>query len=226
MNYNLVAIVPMRHSSERVDGKNYRPFSGKPLFFHIISTLLSCPKIDKVIIDTDSPLIKQLAFKEFPDVMILDRPRHLTDGSIPMNEILLNIIEQVDSTFYLQTHCTNPLLSHTTIHSGIQTFLSNYPAHDSLFTVTRRHIRLWNDRSQPVNHDPKILLRTQDLPPVYEENSCMYLFEKNIFKETRNRIGRHPYLFEIPDAEAQDIDTETNFQVAEILYKINTGQSK
>ena len=103
MKYNLVAIVPMRHSSERIEGKNYRSFSGRPLFFHIISTLLSCSAIDKVIIETDSKVIMDLATKEYPEVLLLERPAHLTDGAIAMNDILMNIMEEVDSKFYLQT---------------------------------------------------------------------------------------------------------------------------
>ena len=42
MTGRVVAIVPMRHKSERVPGKNYRPLGGRPLFHHIIATLLEC----------------------------------------------------------------------------------------------------------------------------------------------------------------------------------------
>lgn len=221
MSYNLVAIVPMRHSSERVVGKNYRSFAGKPLFYHIILSLLKCQLIDKVVIDTDSPVIKELAARDFPEVLILNRPEHLCDGTIPMNDILLNIAEQVPSSFYFQTHCTNPLLSSEMISSGIEKFLTVFPTYDSLFSVTRRQVRLWDSLSRPINHNYQILLRTQDLPPVYEENSCMYIFNKDILIKKRNRIGDRPYLFEIPEIEAQDIDVELNFTVAEILYKLS-----
>ena len=50
----LVALVPMRHHSQRVPGKNYRPVAGKPLFHHIVETLLSVPEIDEIVVDTDS----------------------------------------------------------------------------------------------------------------------------------------------------------------------------
>ena len=50
----LAALVPMRHHSQRVPGKNYRPLAGKPLFQHIIETLLAVPEIDTVMVDTDS----------------------------------------------------------------------------------------------------------------------------------------------------------------------------
>lgn len=56
-NLKIVAFVPMRHSSERVKGKNYRPFAGKPLYHYIVNSLLGCPKITQVCIDTDSETI-------------------------------------------------------------------------------------------------------------------------------------------------------------------------
>ena len=219
MKYNVVAIVPMRHSSERVKGKNYRDFAGKPLFHRVIDTLLDCPKIDKVIIDTDSPIIKEQCEKKYPQVLILERPVHLTDGSIPMNNVLLNTCNTVESNFYLQTHSTNPLLSSKTISDALDKFLANYPVHDSLFTVTRLQQRLWDPLARAINHNPSILLRTQDLPATYIENSCMYLFTKETLEKKWNRIGDRPLLFEMEEIEAQDIDVELNFKVAEFLFK-------
>lgn len=221
--YKIVAIVPMRHSSERVPGKNYRDFAGKPLFHHVIESLLSVKQIDKVVIDTDSPAIINQCAEHFPDVLVLERPEHLRDGGIPMNDVLLNTINQVPSEFYLQTHSTNPILTSKTIEEGIKKFLSITPMYDSLFSVTRKQVRYWDPLSRPLNHNPNILLRTQDLPPVYEENSCMYLFTKEILEKKHNRIGDRPFLYEMAEIEAQDIDVELNFLVAEFLYKKLNG---
>lgn len=209
----------MRHSSERVPGKNYRDFAGKPLFHHVVQTLLACKQIDQVVVDTDSPIIMEQCAKVFPSVLVLERPAHLKDGSIPMNDVLLNIINQVPSDFYLQTHSTNPILTSATLSAGIDKFLELYPIYDSLFSVTRRHVRFWDSLARPINHNANILLRTQDLPPIFEENSCFYLFTQAILERKHNRIGDRPYLYEIPEAEAQDIDVELNFIMAELLYK-------
>src|SRR5205823_13783609 len=84
----IAAIVPMRHSSERVPGKNYRPFAGKPLYHHIIGSLLACPQIDEVVIDTDSPTIMADAAEHFPQVTIIERPKHLLSGLVPTNELV------------------------------------------------------------------------------------------------------------------------------------------
>jgi CMP-N-acetylneuraminic acid synthetase len=218
-NKRIAALVPMRHSSERVPGKNYRNFAGKPLFFYVVESLLACKAINTVVIDTDSEVVIDLAQKHFPAVTILKRPEHLRDGSIPMNDVLLNAISQVEADFYLQTHSTNPILSAATIEAAVNKFLAVYPMYDSLFTVTKRNVRFWDVLARPINHNQNILLRTQDLPPIYEENSCMYLFTKEILQRKHNRIGDRPFMFEMPEIEAQDIDVELNFKVAEFLYK-------
>jgi CMP-N-acetylneuraminic acid synthetase len=219
MMKKVAAIVPMRHNSERVPGKNYRNFAGKPLFFHIIESLIRSELVSTVVIDTDSPKIIDLSNKHFgKDVLILERPEHLHDGSIPMNDVLLNIINQVDSDFYLQTHSTNPILSSATITEAIRTYMKVFPVYDSLFSVTKKNIRYWDALGRPINHNHNILLRTQDLPPVFEENSCIYLFTKDILERKHNRIGDRPFLFEIVEKEAQDIDVELNFRVAEFLF--------
>lgn len=219
MEGKIVAIVPMRHNSERVPGKNYRMFGGKPLYHHIINSLLSCPSIGEVVIDTDSPTILADAEKSFPCVTLLERPEHLRAGTIPMNDVLMNSIRQIDADFYLQTHSTNPLLTAETISTAIERFKQNFPLYDSLFSVTRLQTRLWDGLTRAVNHNPGILLRTQDLPPIYEENSCLYIFTRNVLESRHNRIGERPMMYEIDPVEAWDIDEELDFRIAEFLYK-------
>ncbi len=211
----------MKHSSERVPGKNYRQFGDKLLFEHILQTLLKSSKIDQVVVDTDSQTIMDKLNEEYPDVKVLLRPEHLRPGDTPMNDVLLNTISQVESNFYLQTHSTNPLLTVESIDKAIGQFLDKYPIYDSLFSVTRLQTRLWNELTQPLNHNPNILLPTQDLPPVYEENSCIYLFTEEILRNKHNRIGDRPLMFETEQIEAQDIDTEQEFLIAEAIYLNN-----
>jgi CMP-N-acetylneuraminic acid synthetase len=215
----IVAIVPMRHHSERVPGKNFRLLNGKPLYHFIIQTLLECNRIDKILIDTDSPLIREDAQEYFPDVLLHDRPEHLRDDHLSMNVVLENSIAQVEADFYLQTHSTNPLLRPQTIDSAISTFFDKDARYDSLFSVTRIQTRFWDEDGHPLNHNPDVLMRTQDLAPLFEENSCLYLFSGSDFKGTGNRIGKQPCLFEIDPLEAVDIDEEPDFRLAEFLMK-------
>lgn len=221
----IVALVPMRHDSERVPGKNYRPMVGKPLYRHIVESLLATPEVSQVVIDTDSPTVKADAAVAFPTVLVLDRPEHLRDGNIPMNDVLLNDVHQLPADLYLQTHSTNPLLKASTISRAIRA-LADHPEHDSLFTVTRIQARLWSADSKPLNHDPAVLLRTQDLPPVYLENSCMYLFTRELLEGRGTRIGAHPLLFEVDRDEASDIDEEQDFRMVEALMAAQQAGSR
>ncbi|MBT7218750.1 MAG: acylneuraminate cytidylyltransferase family protein [Chloroflexi bacterium] len=221
---NIVALVPMRHFSERVVGKNYREMAGKPLFHYIIETLAQCEEISKIIVDTDSPTIIKGLATHFPDVVVLERPEHLCDDKIPMNEILLYDTSQVEADYYLQTHSTNPLLKTETISKAIQTFYDNNKDYDSLFSVTAWHTRLYDENGKAINHNPNELLRTQDLPPVYEENSCIYIFNRQTLVERNHRLGNKPMMFEIDSREAMDIDEEIDFSLTEFLanqYKNN-----
>ena len=99
----------MRHHSQRVANKNFRPLAGRPLFYHIIDSLLACSEITQVVVDTDSQPIMQGMQQIFPDVRILERPEYLRGDTVSMNEVLLYDTSQVESDYYLQTHSTNPL---------------------------------------------------------------------------------------------------------------------
>lgn len=213
----IAALVPMRHLSIRVPEKNYRLLAGKPLYSYIIKTLLDCPEIGQVVVDTDSPVVKAGLLENFPQVKIIDRPDHLCADTIPMNEILLHDCSLIQADLYIQTHSTNPLLKTATVSGAIQTLLAKLDQNDSLFTVTRLQTRLWNASGQPLNHDPGELIRTQDLPPVFEENSCIYLFNGEILAERRNRLGYKPLMYEINADEAWDIDEILDFEIVESL---------
>lgn len=215
----ITALVPMRHHSQRVLQKNYRILDGKPLYQHILATLNAVPEIAEVVVDTDSPVIIAGLRQSFPAVRVIDRPVELRADDISMNTILKYDISQVPSDFYLQTHSTNPLLKAETISRAIQAFLSAYPRNDSLFSVTRLQTRLYDKDGKALNHDPRVLIQTQDLPPVYEENSCLYLFSAATLAKNGTRIGDNPIFFETNPEESWDIDEEIDFKMVELMIK-------
>jgi len=215
----IVALVPMRHHSQRVPRKNYREMAGKPLYHHILNTLNECPEIDKIVVDTDSEIIIEGLRIDFPQVMIIERPTALRADDVPMNDVLLYDTDQIPADLYLQTHSTNPLLRSKTISGAIKSFHKQSGKYDSLFSVTRLQTRLWDENTKPVNHDPNILLQTQDLPPIFEENSCIYLFTAEKLRERRNRIGEKPMMYEIKPDEALDIDEESDFMITDVILK-------
>lgn len=221
----IAAIVPMRHFSRRVSGKNYRVLGDKPLYRYIIDTLLEVSAISEVVIDTDSNLIVQEAEQHLPQVRIVRRPEHLRSEMYVMNDILLNTVTQVEADYYLQTHSTNPLLKPETISQAIDMFLAKRESHDSLFSVTPLHTRLWTASGHAINHDPEHLVRTQDLDPVMEENSCIYIFRRDVLKARQNRIGVRPLVFVMDSSEAIDIDTELDWRIAEATLRLTENST-
>lgn len=213
----------MRHNSERVPGKNYRPLAGIPLYHYVVRTLSSVPEIDHIVIDTDSDFITEDCARNFPAVQVLIRPEHLRDGAIAMNDVLLNTLDQVHADTVLQTHSTNPFLKVQTVSAALKLFSQPDRNFDSVFSVTRLQARLWDAKTQPVNHDPSVLLRTQDLAPLFIENSCFFIFTPTLLRELGNRIGVRPRMVEMAPLEAVDIDTEEDFTQAAAIAGRNGG---
>lgn len=220
-----VALVPMKAHSMRVKDKNIREVGGVPLFFHILKTLGECRTISNIYVDTDSSYIKERIYKDFKNVQIIDRLPHLAGSSVPMNDVITYDLSLIKGKYFLQTHATNPLLKSETIDNAIKFFLSQQ-THDSLFSVTRILKRFYDVKGRPINHDPQILLNTQDLTPVYEENSCIYIFTRESFGKNKNRVGSTPCMYEIDKKEAIDIDDEFDFEMVKFIFNFLKNQKK
>lgn len=219
LNPRIIALVPMRHHSQRVPQKNFRLLDGRPLYQHIINTLLAVPQVSEIVVDTDSAVISDGLRESFPQVKVIERPADLRADDTSMNRILQYDISQAPADFYLQTHSTNPLLKAETISGAIDRFLAEYPGHDSLFSVTRLQTRLYDQVGKALNHDPRVLIQTQDLPPVFEENSCIYLFSTDTLAKHGTRIGDTPILFETDADESWDIDEEIDFKLVDLILQ-------
>lgn len=218
----LAALVPMKGHSERVPNKNLREFNGRPLCHWILNTLRATPEVDKLAVNTDSSEIAAEA-KTF-GATVIDRPERLRGDQVPMNDIILNDVCAIDADLYLQTHCTNPLLRPSTISEAVSTFLEDDEC-DSLFSVTPHQTRLWDQDCEPINHERDQLQRTQDLEPVYEENSNIYIFTQGSVENRENRIGDHPKMFPMQAEETIDIDQPIDFRLAEFLHQDRYGEN-
>lgn len=221
MSNYVVALVPMKKHSERVPNKNVREFNGRPLFHWILATLEGAGSVDEIVINTDSERIADEAPELF-DVEIIWRPEHLQGDMVSMNQIILHDVQQVETDIFLQTHCTNPLLRSASIQESVKKFQEAADA-DSLFSVTPLQTRLWDENCEPINHERDELVRTQDLDPVYEENSNIYLFTEDSVTARENRIGDSPIMYSINAKEAIDIDEMSDFVMAEHLHEERHG---
>lgn len=209
------ALIFMKERSERVPGKNVRPLCGRPLFHWIMESLSQSRFIREIIVNTDSPAIADDARRNFGATIHM-RPERLLGDTISASPLIEYDVENTDGEFFLQTHSTNPLLRTDTIDRSIEAFFAQ-SVHDSLFSVTPVTTRMYWPDARGINHDPSHLIRTQDLDPIYEENSCIYIFSRESFMKRKSRLGARPMMFVIDRFEAVDIDYEFDFAVAEAL---------
>ena len=211
------ALVPMKGHSERVPNKNIRTLCGKPAFHWIMESLSKSKYIDEIIINTDSNEIAESASSNF-DVTILKRPDFLLGDMVRIQPLIEYDLSQTNGEYYLQTHSTNPLLTTATIDRAVEEFFSQNK-HDALFSVTSVKTRFYWPNGQGINHDPKHLIRTQDLEPIFEENSCFYIFSRTANQLVKNRLGSNPMMYPISSDEAADIDEMEDFYWAEFLLQ-------
>jgi len=222
MKKKIVALLPVKAYSERVKGKNFREFNGKPLFRWILDAILEVEEIDEVIINTDArAVLAENGLTDSDRVKIRDRKPEICGDLVSMNLILADDINNVDADIYLMTHTTNPLMSADTIHQALNMFKIKQAEGkaDSLFTVDKIQTRFYREDCSAVNHDPKTLIRTQDLEPWYEENSNLYIFTQESFSKTKARIGIKPTMFESPQFESIDIDEQKDWDFAVIAAR-------
>ncbi len=211
----ITALLPMKAFSERVKNKNFRDFSGKPLYRWMLDTLLEIDEIDNIVINTDAKFILfDEMLQKMKRVILRNRKSELCGDYASMNLVIEDDINAVPSDLFLMTHTTNPLLSAKTIRKAIKLFDSTHQC-DSLFTVNKVQTRFYHKDTSPVNHDPNNLIRTQDLEVWYEENSCLYVFTAESFKNRNARIGVHPVMMETPALESFDIDEPDDWIIAE-----------
>ena len=225
MNPKIVALVPMKGNSERVPNKNLKLFDGKPLYHAIINKLLKSTLIEEIIINTDSQrIINDIERNYFDKIKIRVRPNEIRGDFVSMNKIIKDDLENSDGDIYIQTHSTNPLLEIKSLDKSINFMINSLKDQnilfDSIFSVTKVQSRFYNIDGKPINHNRNELLRTQDLPPIFEENSCFFIFTKDSFKNSgHKRIGIKSRMFEIDKIEAIDIDTIEDFIIAETIFK-------
>lgn len=218
----IVALLPMKANSERVRGKNFRLFNGKPLFKWILDTLLAVDEIDEVVINTDArQILAENGLVESSRIRIRDRKPEICGDFVSMNLVLADDVDNVPADIYLMTHTTNPLLSLESVKGALALYkdkLAQGKA-DSVFTVNKFQTRFYREDGSAINHDPNNLIRTQDLEPWYEENSNLYVFSKDSFSKTNARIGALPAMYEMGRSESVDIDDQESWYMAEAMSK-------
>lgn len=207
-----VAFVPIKLNNERLPGKNTKCFAnGRPLLTYILNTLLTVKGIDERYVYCSDESIK--AF--IPDgIYYLQRDSYLDLSTTSFNEVLTSFAEKVESDIYILTHATAPFIKKETFEKAIEMLRTgNY---DSALSVKRMQEFIWKD-GQPFNYNPDHIPRTQDLEPLYVETCGMYVYKSDLIKKKQRRVGLNPYLIEVDEIEACDINNPNDFVIANAI---------
>ena len=209
----IVALVPMKLNNQRLPGKNIKCFdNGRPLCHYILSTLLSVKEIDEVYVYCSNPDIQNY----IPEgVKYLRRSESLDQNTTKINEVIAAFADEVTADIYVMTHATSPFVRADSIRKGLKALLEG--DYDSAFAVQNISTFLWKD-GKPFNYDLDNIPRTQDLEPIYAETSGFYIFRPEVITQMHRRIGNKPYMVEVSQIEATDVDEAEDFMIANAIY--------
>ena len=230
MSKNVNVFLPMRANSERVPKKNTKRFSGIEggLCRIKLEQLLTCELIETILVSTNDQEVVEISngFNS-KKIKVILRPDELASSTASTDDLIKYVPEIMPEGHILWTHVTSPFITSNIYCQIIDTYLKNLDRFDSLMTVTKLKKFIWND-IEPVNYDRSLEKwpRTQTIESLWEVNSGFFLASNSIYKVSMDRIGDTPYLFQLSDEIAFDIDWLPDFKIAEALYYSMYGIQK
>lgn len=211
----IIAVMPIKLKNERCPGKNTRVLGKKPLLQYELDSLVATGLCDEINVYCSSEEV--IPFLP-SGVNYLKRSMELDLPTSNFNQIFSSFIDEKDADIYVFAHATAPFITVETMIECIEAVKSgNY---DSAFCAVKLQDYLWQD-GEPLNFDASNLPRTQDLKPIYQETSGVYVFTKEVYKGYKRRIGKKPFIKEVTFKEAVDIDNPEDFDLAEVLVGID-----
>lgn len=217
--------LPTRKGSERVINKNTRDFAGIAggLLKLKLTELLSSYLISEIILSTDDPSsIKVAVSFQSKKIRIIERPEELALSTTSLVDLVRYVPKICDSEHILWTHVTSPFVLSDDYDAICEKYLEQIKVgNDSLMTVKPIKNFIW-DKSQKdlINRlNNEKWPRTQDLKVFYEIDSAVFLSSRGNYLKFDDRIGVHPYLYQMEGIKGFDVDWEEDFKLAEILYK-------
>ena len=207
----VVCIIPIKFNNVRLPNKNVKLLNNEPLCSYLFKTMSKISIINEIYCYCSDEKIKDYLPE---NIKFLQRNECLDSDTTSMTEILENFINTIDSDIYVLSHVTSPFLKEETINMCINNVLTeNY---DSAFTGIVLKDFLWY-KDKPLNYKLNNIPRTQDLNDVIKETSGLYVFEKDVFIKSKQRIGFKPYIHLQETKESIDIDNIYDFKLAEML---------
>lgn len=210
----VVAFLPAKGSSERIESKNLKLLDGKPLFLHTLEKLVSCDFIDEVYLDSESDTV--LEYAPYLNYIPLKRKAELANNKTDGHQMFYNEVKQVEADIYIQILGTSPFISIDTIKKGVE-ILKNSDEYDSAVLVKREKQYTWSDigPNYDINHIPN----SKDLDDTIIETMGLYIVKSEVAHRIQKRIGERPFLIEAKAIEAVDVNYPDDFELAETIAR-------
>ena len=224
-----LAVIPARSGSKRIPKKNVRLLAGKPMLAYTVEAALGSNVFDEVIVSTDSRAIADIAQYHGASVPFL-RNASLADDHTPASLVSLDILEKLDSdqTRYLsvcQLMPNCPLRNAEDIEKSAKQFDRN-GADTQLSVSSYGWLNPWwafklgeQQRLEPLF--PEALeQRSQDLDPLYCPSGAIWWAKSKVLRAERSFHSKHRTGFELSWQHALDIDDESDWQMAELIFEL------
>ena len=208
----VVAFLPVKGTSSRVQNKNMRIFNGEPLFVFTLRKLLKCKFIDEVYLDSENEDILEIGRRL--GAKLLPRDPALADNRTDGHQLFYNEVKQVEADIYIQHLCTSPFVKEETIVKAI-TIIKEDKATDTVVLGKEEKYYHWNDGKPgyDINHIPNSV----DLPSEFTEAMALYVMRGDVARRTKRRIGDHPRMIVGDPTELIDINIEEDLKLATLV---------
>lgn len=215
-----VALIPVKHESERVKQKNFRPFyNSKSLLDIKIEQLKNSNIFDEIYISSDSPDAKSAS--EIHDIQFIERDISLCNNITPWSDVIFEVINSIpepDDTNIAWCHTTSPLFN--LFEDCINRYHLNLAAgkENGLVAVSPCKDFILDEEANPVNYNWGAWHKySQNLKKHFFVSGALFVTTKGEMLKNRYVISSNPYLYEATPEESVDIDTEFDFKFAQYL---------
>jgi pseudaminic acid cytidylyltransferase len=222
-----LAIITARGGSKRIPRKNIKDFLGKPIIAYSIETALQSGLFDEVMVSTDDVEIAEIAIK-FGAKVPFFRSETTANDFATTADVLKEVLAKYDQlgqtfTYACCLYPTAPFITETLLRNAHNLLVGRdldciFPVQKFGFPVQRALV-LANDKLawlQPEN----ALVRSQDLQPTFHDAGQFYFFKVAPFLQSGKLLTENTSGIEISEIEAQDIDNETDWTLAELKYQL------